>query len=413
MKTKWKNNFLNYDKLFSIVIVLLPFLYQYKGIGNVISFGELLLFPFIFIYLLFMKKNKKKICLTYELLFYFTIIILSVIISFNDYFSYADFITIFARMIFYYIVCQIAKNHFKINFVIDFYSKIVFLFSFYLIIQYIVYKCTGNYLPRYISSNLLFPPEKNARVLTDYYKWIFRPSSLFLEPGYFTLFCIPYICLLFFNLKKNIFKKFEHIVVLFALFLSGSSAAIVSISIIIFLYFNYFLKKHGLKKGLNIIISSIMALIILLFVINNFKNNNIIERTMNGASFNNRVTRGIIVYKEMNPINQLIGVGINNLGNYMKYNSINTKFDEANLNYCSSIIQIITNCGLLGFVFFILYLKEIWQISKNNICSKILFIMLLFLMSYENILFSYRFCFIYAFLFNLKDYKQPKFYKIQ
>ena len=97
----------------------------------------------------------------------------------------------------------------------------------------------------------------------------------------------------------------------------------------------------------------------------------------------------------------------------MKYNSINTKFDEANLNYCSSIIQIITNCGLLGFIFFILYLKEIWQISKNNICSKILFIMLLFLMSYENILFSYRFCFIYAFLFNLKDYKQPKFYKIQ
>ena len=75
MKTKWKNNFLNYDKLFSIVIVLLPFLYQYKGIGNVISFGELLLFPFIFIYLLFMKKNKKNICLTYELLFYFTIII--------------------------------------------------------------------------------------------------------------------------------------------------------------------------------------------------------------------------------------------------------------------------------------------------------------------------------------------------
>ena len=287
----------------------------------------------------------------------------------------------------------------------------MFAFSIYLIIQYVVYKCTGNYLPRYISSNLLFPPEKNARILTDYYKWIFRPSSLFLEPGYFTLFCIPYVCLLFFKKKNNLIIKIEHVIVLIALFLSGSSAALVSIAIIIYLYFNYFFENHGFKKGINIIITTLLSIIILLFVITNFKNNDIVERTISGASFNNRVTRGIIVYDKMSSINKLMGVGINNLGNYMEYNGISTEFDETNLNYCSSIVQILTNSGIIGFIFFVIYLAGIFKISKNNICSKILFVMLLFLLSYENILFSYRFCFIYAFICGLKDYKQNEISK--
>ena len=42
----------SYDKIFSICIILLPFLYQYKGIGNVISLGELLLIPLILISIL-------------------------------------------------------------------------------------------------------------------------------------------------------------------------------------------------------------------------------------------------------------------------------------------------------------------------------------------------------------------------
>ena len=108
----------------------------------------------------------------------------------------------------------------------------------------------------------------------------------------------------------------------------------------------------------------------------------------------------------MSSINKLMGVGINNLGNYMEYNGISTEFDETNLNYCSSIVQILTNSGIIGFIFFVIYLAGIFKISKNNICSKILFVMLLFLLSYENILFSYRFCFIYAFICGLKDYKQ-------
>lgn len=406
MKKKINDKFFNYDRLFSIIMVLLPFLYQYKGLGNIISFGELLFFPFILIYILFLKENKYKVRITREILFYFIIILLSLIVSVSNYFSYSDFVTILARIIFYFIICQIAKDHFKINYVLKFYDKVVFAFSIYLIIQYVVYKCTGNYLPRYISSNLLFPPEKNARILTDYYKWIFRPSSLFLEPGYFTLFCIPYVCLLFFKKKNNLIIKIEHVIVLIALFLSGSSAALVSIAIIIYLYFNYFFKNHGFKKGINIIITTLLSIIILLFVITNFKNNDIVERTISGASFNNRVTRGIIVYDKMSSINKLMGVGINNLGNYMEYNGISTEFDETNLNYCSSIVQILTNSGIIGFIFFVIYLAGIFKISKNNICSKILFVMLLFLLSYENILFSYRFCFIYAFICGLKDYKQ-------
>lgn len=40
------------NKCFSVLIILLPFLQQYIGVGNVVSLGEILLVPFILCFLI-------------------------------------------------------------------------------------------------------------------------------------------------------------------------------------------------------------------------------------------------------------------------------------------------------------------------------------------------------------------------
>ena len=182
------------DSLFSKAIIMLPILYQYRGVVAQISLGETILIPFILYYLAGQFRNNVLIMDKREIYFYVPIIIISSLNLICAYYSFADSFTVIVRIIYYLILIIVAKDHFQFDGVEHFYFRLVELCTLYLFVQYIFTMITGNYLPIYLSRDLVNSTETIAENLETYYRWSFRSSSTFLEQSHYALFCLQYLC---------------------------------------------------------------------------------------------------------------------------------------------------------------------------------------------------------------------------
>ena len=206
------------NKCFSVLIVLLPFLQQYAGLGGVVSLGELLLVPFILGFFIADRKVIGAQVDRFLFAFYILSIGLSVIDGFPfDFFSFGDFWTLVARLLFYAVLVLVARRHFSWEAVRDLYLLLVTVAALYLIAQYVYHLAGGGYLPIVISDSLVFSPEKTFDTWTDKYQWYFRPSSLFLEPSYYSLFTLPALVAFTMGEKEKSLPRFALLVVTYAL----------------------------------------------------------------------------------------------------------------------------------------------------------------------------------------------------
>ena len=390
-KEKW-----NVNTVFSVLLVLLPFLYQYRGIGSFISFGECILIPFI---VWFLYKDGIWACVPTgkELIFYGIMLLGTGTALLAPHFQLAEALTIFLRLVFYAVLMTLAKKHFHSKTAIHFYYGVVLVLSLYLLLQVAVNKISGNYLPIYLNYNWLFPPEQRAQDLAVLYRWGYRASSLFLEPGYFVMFSIPFLCRYPFG-KKSWKQYVPFAIVALAAFLSGAAASIGVLGIVCtFLYFK-FLKQWGVSRKYAICIFAGLILVAGIVFLTADLAGGALGRLRSGGSFNQRITRGFLIFKELPLFRKLFGVGLNNIGSYVALHDIVTPFDESDRGYMCSMLAILNSGGLVGFGCFIAYLysigKRVWK-YKAGLC---LFLAILFLCSYESVLFSYRFAFCYVFL---------------
>lgn len=377
------------NKFFSILIILLPILYQYKSPIYSISLGEFLLVPYIFYYILEYCSKVKKIKIEKSLiLFCFITVLNTLIVSIvKNYFNFEPSITIIIRMIFYIILIFAAFEYFDFKYAMRLYNKITIVLSIYLIIQYIYTQITGNYLPIYIDYNLLFGPEMRNPDLSEYYMYTFRPSSFFLEPSYFALFSLPVICYNLLYYEECIkYRIFTSLIITISLVLSGASSGIIGVVLIwgVYLYPET-IKKIDFKR----ITIFLVLFLVLIILINSEVGKVALARIQKGGSFGQRIERGIILFKEFDIFNSLFGVGINNLENYMNYYGIKTIYDETNLNYMASIVGVLVNSGVIGIVFYINHFKKLLLKTNNMFCFGMI-IIYIFCSSYENMLFSYR-----------------------
>ena len=111
MKIKRKS--ISLDVVFSALIILLPFLYQYKGIGNVISLGEVVLAPFIAYYSIKILGGIKKREINKPLLyFYLAGLVLTLFNVLSSYFSLEAAGTIILRLVYYMLLVFVARRYF-------------------------------------------------------------------------------------------------------------------------------------------------------------------------------------------------------------------------------------------------------------------------------------------------------------
>lgn len=377
------------NKCFSVLVVLLPFLQQYIGLGDVVSLGELLLVPFVLGFLVADRKAIGAQVDRFLFTFYVLSLGLSIIGGFPfDFFSFGDFWTLVARLLFYAVLVLVARRRFLWEAVRDFYLLLVTVAALYLIAQYVYHLAGGGYLPIVISDNLVFSPEKTFDTWTDKYQWYFRPSSLFLEPSYYSLFTLPALVAFAMGKKEKSLPRFVLLVVTYAL---GSANSGLFASIVVLIFFLVFKRKEQ--------IDYLAASLILLAAVLYFPFHDVDwiaaagERLATGGSLDNRVTRGIICFGLFDPFHQVVGVGLNNLGSYMSYNALSTGFDDDGLNYCATWFQTLNYSGVIGFLALAAYAVSLFKRCKG-LTSRALCIVMVVVMAYESILFSYRFAFL-------------------
>lgn len=402
---------------FSYSIILLPFLYQYKGIGNFLSFGEVVVSLSIVMLLVQGRVTKIKND-KYLTIFYAVTILTTLVCSLFSYFEIEPAFTLLARLFYYAIVIAIARQYFRFEDIYKFYLIFVFLLSIYLIIQYVYHYSIGGYLPIYINKSWLFTPEARDE-LSVVYKYGFRPSSLFLEPSYFTLYALPAIAMLVFTRKKNKSTITMLIIIMAAIVLSTSAAGTVGLLVIMIVYCFRNTDQNKLTGKMIRIIAVGCALAIVFFYFQYSENTVLMDRLNTGGSLGQRITRGFIVFSKLSPFHQLFGVGLNNVSGYMLKNNISTIYDELrNLNYCASIPQTLLYSGIVGELSFIAYLISKYLSIKETVglmkrTTKCFFdsgllitlmLILLYELMYESILFSYRFAFIIIIIEGVNNY---------
>ena len=158
----------------------------------------------------------------------------------------------------------------------------------------------------------------------------------------------------------------------------------------LYIYCNFLVSSgSNIKKIL--FFAGIIAIII--FVLTSDFSANLLDRTVSGASFNNRIVRTYLLLKTMNPFQVLFGVGINNVDNYVKSNYLFTQYDEDNLNYVSSVMGTFLCSGVFTFVFYIRFYIKAFLFDKN-VFSRSLVLLLFFKSFIGNTSYSNAFFFL-------------------
>ncbi|WP_390410509.1 hypothetical protein [Lacticaseibacillus jixiensis] len=395
------------DIAYSFTVVFLPFLYLFKGIGNSFSLGELLvMIPLLIACINDVAKQRKLRVDGSLLLFYFVVFVTSLFSIANAYFVISKFMTILFRLLFYALLILFGRFHFHVEIVYKAYTFSVLCFSAYLVLQYVYFQLNNGYLPIYLHYSWQFPPEARPESLAQYYKWSFRPASLFLEPGYFCLFVTPNIILNLFMKNRSGMEGFSLVFALVAVVLSGSGAGIISLSLILGVYiFSSTANSSGLQISVRLLFIVLIIVVGYLYLRYNASGSDSVSRISDGGSFNQRVTRGLIIFRQLPFQHQIWGVGLNNLGAYMSRYGISTIYDETNLNYAASIIQVGLFSGIIGLASLLIYLgtllartvhamKVMTSQSLRPACLIAMYLYLIVILSYEAVLFSYRFAFV-------------------
>ena len=133
--------------LLTILVVLLPILYQIVSPFPFLSLGELLLVPVVLVYLI---KDFDKITLDWNLALFYLIPIGLTFIAFfipNNYFDMAAFGRILARITLYFLLIIICARSIDIRLFVKMYIVIAAIASGVLLLQCFVHYCTNFELP--------------------------------------------------------------------------------------------------------------------------------------------------------------------------------------------------------------------------------------------------------------------------
>lgn len=408
---KYKSNGL-LAYLYTIIVILIPFLYQYASPFSFLSLGDFCLIIVVGISIFFLLCNKnfsfdgsvlKLVCVLLGLNIFPLLQ--------SQFYNIKDSITLIFKMVLYLFAISTCTIYFNFKLCKKFYFILAFCFGSYLIIQYLTFNLTGKYLPIYLKNEWLFSWEKRpkdlAYIYTVTYSGQYRPSSLFVEPGYYALYVIPALAISLLMDKKIIYPLF----ITLTLFLSTSGAGIL-ISCFVWTYFfvSKFVTIENKKIKLKINSYFFIFIISVIFVLLLMFTTNIFYRIFN--SFNARISRGFIIFHSLPSLNKIFGVGTNNISNYMKYYKITTVYDELNLNSGATYSTYLVQYGIVGYIFLIIFSVKLIKNSFSSKLSLCLGLIIILFMIFEDILFIYRMIFLFSFLIYYVDKdKQEKYIK--
>ncbi|MFW7374242.1 hypothetical protein [Vagococcus fluvialis] len=365
MKISLSNN-----KLFTILIICLPFFQQYASIISGVSLGEFLLLPFFLLIIVFVLPKDMSILLKNELFLLLIWSLFSTLLSafFQPHVSIISAIITLSRVFFYYCLAFLGgKNLFDWKLGFKFYKIMVSIFTIYLFFQVFFRSAFGVALPWYISFlPLNVKGDYTGIDFTMFFNDFYRPYSLFLEPGYYAQYAIPCLVISLFNKKYLSFWFSIFISVGLLLSTSGQGILIASFIWVVFVFNQLItLKKEKIAYFLILTIPVTLVLI-------NIMNKEFFQRsigrlfTPGTGSAELRIYQGFTIFGSLTFIEKLIGIGFNNIQEYITSSALY----GITTPYMNSLSFILMSTGVLGGL--ILTKFFIKTFFKVNLQSKVL-----------------------------------------
>ncbi|MGU8942636.1 hypothetical protein ACV30B_06810 [Clostridium perfringens] len=323
------------SSVITITILLVPFFSQYASNIPGISLGDIII-GIAMIVALFSSRFKiilgkiKYFILIWGFGGITTLITMIVQRQVN-----IDVITRYMRFSFYVIAVILAIQLINKERAIHYLKIFCALLASYIILQTLVYYTTGIMLPFKIlnipwMSGSLMNNEYALYIATKYY---YRPSGIFIEPGYAAQYLLMGFAFSLYGSDEN--KKVDiklAILIFLGLLLSTSSQGVfIGIILIVYKIIDRLKSNNAnTQKGWNIVIVIFMAIVLLLVFQTDMVQsslNKITEEVRGGSSASVRLYRGFAVFLKLPTLFKLIGVGHGNLGNFVLRNDIYTKYD--------------------------------------------------------------------------------------
>ena len=392
---------------------------QYNVITG-ITFGDIYLL-FVFLVYIFSYKSSKDVFRFKWLYLLWTIIIIGLLLNIliiGD-LLFFEVISRTVRLIIYTGVGIIIIPAFlDFKSVIKSYMLIVIFSTVFLFIQVVVFYSTGVYINGVIKGiELINPFFQYKPVFIN--SSVLRPTSIFIEPGYYSQFVIPLFAYLLFKkqtLDATINKRKSIFIVLLLIsgvLLSTSGQGIILIIIILLIKFVHliFRQKFTLK---NTLVFYTIALVFVIFLITNFEYlNTILLRLVisDDSTTGIRLLRGFQVYKELPIEHRVFGVGYGNIGYYMTINNITTNYDNfSQIEYFSSFTNLLVSVGFFGPIIYLISVLSPYNKRKNEQYVSVLIIIFIILILSTSIMISISSILYYYFIHSSNN-KNTNFYK--
>lgn len=375
-------------KCFSFLLVLLPILNQISLFG----YGFLEFFS-IFFAIAVLMTFRYKIKINPLLVFYLYMMISAAISSL----IYGDGITnailSLSRLLMIYIGVFVGvQKFFNYEFSKKLYVKVVTVLSVLIFIQcaaYYIFDLQLYYVPSNVILN--YGGGMNSSVLIESWTrsvnggYIYRPSSIFIEPAYFAYYSIPAVVLLLFD-RSRLGKK-ELYLALFISIAAILTTSTMSFVVVVLVWVAFVIfGKNGLTKRMRntITIFSVLLLVSFLIVVNQsaveFSLLRKVDQFMDlqsSSSTSMRLVRGLMFFGYMSFFTKIFGCGFGHLSDYYEYGSIGRYMDYtiAQTGYMNSASGILCSLGIVGFVIFIVFIIK--PLRMRNTTTKYMALLLI------------------------------------
>lgn len=377
-------------RMYTTAIVMLPILSQYESGIPKLSLGDLMLLLATLLVFFYWGMNVHALRIDTRstianpfLWFAIYIICGSMLSSLTqNYVSMSDIVGSSMRYVFYiFCACVISAAFFDWDYFMPMYRNLVIFATTFLMIQTLLFHWKGYVLFGTIPGLGVNNPFYDQDAIRRGYSNFYRPASIFLEPGYYAQFVLPYFAYTLFS--KNESHKYVRAMILTTGCILSTSGQGIAISFLIWTV--HFAKSIFNRKlhtiDLRIIIVGIIALVMILPITRTEIMQNSLKRLFSGpsASSYSRIFRGFAVYEQLKPIHKVIGVGYGHKGVYMSHENTATDHfgDDLYGEYMNSIAGILVSLGLVGFLLMSWIFVFLWRKTRkfHRICTYILILL--------------------------------------
>ena len=205
-----------------------------------------------------------------------------------------------------------------------------------------------------------------------------RPHSFFLEPAAYATWILP-LLIMALQKKKTVFAIF----ITLSILLSSSVSGILAAGIIWIYYSAVGFSLYETRRNALIMISLLIVGGMAFLSLNVFSTSldKLSNTTTDDKSTSSRTTLGLELYRDIGPVEKLVGIPFENVEEYMKSGAIDIK--KYNMTYKLSYLGFVNSIGLslnmYGFIGTLLYIAMFYKFYRATSKGKRAYIIICFI----------------------------------